>query len=207
MVTEHLLPVLQHKTSHSHPKPTAILLFSDLMTLPLIRVLRNAKIHVPENISVVSFGGWALTQYLPISVWTWAQSVPDIFQTLLTAVSASINVQSFYDELPLPHMLRDWTHAVAHGIEKHIMLCMVFCVKASRSPHSANNENSSAYTNRYRQPLSCLQRYKRRRRGATDYDQAGAHGCGTTSSLDTSNRDWMNSRGGGAATTRPNDPQ
>lgn len=118
MVTERLLPVLQHKTSRSHPKPTAILLFSDFMTLPLIRVLWNVGIYVPENISVVSFGGWTLTQYLPVSIWTWVQSVPDISQTLLAAVSALINGQPFHDELPLPHMLRDGTHAVARAIEK-----------------------------------------------------------------------------------------
>lgn len=59
-------------------KPTAIVTFSDVVAVGLIRFLNQAKIEVPGEVSVVSFDGTAVGEYTHPSLSTVATPMYDI---------------------------------------------------------------------------------------------------------------------------------
>jgi DNA-binding LacI/PurR family transcriptional regulator len=110
-----ILPILHSQSFLLHDPPTAVFVLSDFLAFTLMRVLWNAGIVVPRQLSVASFGGWPVTQYTPVSVQTWVQPLNDIIATTLKAMSCLLSNELFPRTLLLPTRRPDGHHAFARA--------------------------------------------------------------------------------------------
>lgn len=115
-IQRHVLPMFQDRISASAPTPTSIFVLSDFLALTLVRVLWNAGISVPHQLSIASFGGWTVTKYIPISLQTWVQPAEDIIAATTTAISYLLQGKPFPDDLPLPSRHPDGTQGMATAV-------------------------------------------------------------------------------------------
>lgn len=112
-IRRRILPLYQHRLKHLRYPPTAIFVLNDFLALTLMRVFWNAGVHIPEELSVTSFGGCPVTQYIPISLHTWVQPVHDLLITTATAMSCIIDHKPFPSTLSLPTKHPDGRHGTA----------------------------------------------------------------------------------------------
>ncbi|MCH4209435.1 LacI family DNA-binding transcriptional regulator [Bifidobacterium sp.] len=98
-INRHLIPLL---TSSSMPsRPTAFVILNDFLAFTCTKALSDAGIRIPDQLSVVSFGGWSITGYLPASIQTWVQPVQGIIQAVATAVRLTLSGKPFSGTLEL----------------------------------------------------------------------------------------------------------
>ncbi|MEE8738939.1 MAG: LacI family DNA-binding transcriptional regulator [Bifidobacterium sp.] len=114
-LTTRIVPLLNSQSYMLRNPPTAVFVLSDFLAFTLVRVLQNAGIHVPYKLSVASFGGWPVTQYIPVSIQTWVQPSNDIVTATLTAMSSLLNSEDFPQSLSLPTRRPDGSYGCAHA--------------------------------------------------------------------------------------------
>lgn len=114
-VGKHIIPLLKSQ-SVSFTKPTAIVVFSDFLAFAINKALYDGGIQVPGDISMASFGGWDITNFLPAPVRSWVQPVPDILETSIVALSTLLRGQPFSGDIPLHTPRPDGTVASATAV-------------------------------------------------------------------------------------------
>ena len=114
-VRSRILPMLQY-SAHTEQSPTAIFVLSDFLALTVMKVLWNAGIQVPRDISMAGFGGWTLTKYTPITIHTWVQPVPDILEATMIAISCILQSKPFPKTLALPTKHPDGSYGTAVAV-------------------------------------------------------------------------------------------
>jgi DNA-binding LacI/PurR family transcriptional regulator len=82
-------------------RPTAIVIMSDFAAFATAKVLADAGIRVPQDVSLTSFGGWDITKFMPTSMQSWVQPVSDILQTAAAAAALTLRHESFAGEISL----------------------------------------------------------------------------------------------------------
>ena len=73
-------------------------------------------------ISVASFGGWNITNFLPTSVQTWVQPAEDLAQTSLIAATLLLKGQTFSGTITLNGTHPDGTHGVASAVSPTLFI-------------------------------------------------------------------------------------
>lgn len=142
MLMKYILPVLQYKAPRTRAKPTAVLVLSDFLALTLMRVLWNAGITVPHDLSVASYGGWTLTKFIPTSIHTWVQPVPDLLATVMEAMRAMLANKPFPKTLDLPQTHPDGSHGIAHAITPRTYIVPGYLREGqSLAPPSSTNDS------------------------------------------------------------------
>ena len=96
-VNEQVIPIV----SGRHHSPTAIFALSDYLAFSVTKALSDAGIRLPEDISLASFGGWRITKFMPTSIESWVQPVPDILRTTGRAVSCLLERKPFTSPVSL----------------------------------------------------------------------------------------------------------
>ncbi|MEK0209485.1 LacI family DNA-binding transcriptional regulator [Bifidobacterium mongoliense] len=96
--------------------PTAVFVLSDFLALTLLKVVWNAGVRVPKDISLAGFGGWTMTKYAPVTLRTWTQPLADLVTVAGTAVSCLIRSKPFPKTLELSTQHPDGSYGTAIAV-------------------------------------------------------------------------------------------
>ncbi|MFT9008348.1 MAG: LacI family DNA-binding transcriptional regulator [Bifidobacterium sp.] len=100
-VSHTIIPYLEDV---SGVQPTAIAVMSDFLAAALIHEPYERGFHVPEQLSVTSFGGWDIANYFPQPITSWVQPIPDLLRATLHAVPLLLSKTDFSGTIALGSM-------------------------------------------------------------------------------------------------------
>nr|WP_274949628.1 LacI family DNA-binding transcriptional regulator [Bifidobacterium tibiigranuli] len=83
-------------------RPTAIFILDDYLTVFVTKMLSEADIRIPDDISLASFGGWEVTSFLPAPIQSWVPPIPYILETSTAAGLSTLQGKPFSGEISLP---------------------------------------------------------------------------------------------------------
>lgn len=133
-LNDRVIPALRHCS----PRPTALLILSDFLTLIFSHVAPELGVKIPEDLSIASFGGWNVTNYLPVPVQSSVQPIDDIVEATTIAMSCMIKQQPFPSTLKLSSRHPDGSHGEAYAVasQKLVVKGYMRMGKSVTAPHA-----------------------------------------------------------------------